>query len=391
MCVQIGAVGSLSAMTASDTLSVGLTVGTQPPLGRIGYMMRVARATGVDVAWTVDHFQGFFPQSIWDKELTFLADPDASPHPFFDYQALMGYLAPRAGRVQLAVGVTEPIRRHPVLLAQAAMTIAHMTKRPPILGIGAGEAENITPYGLDFSRPVSMLEEALEIIRLCFASRGPIDYAGKHYTLSSAVMDLAPPPDRIPELWVAAHQPRMLRLTGRFADGWYPTLPYTPETYEQSLRAIRTAARTAGRDPGAVVPGWQSIVVFGKSQAAARQLLGSRAMRFTALLAPHQVWETHGMEHPLGHDFRGMIDFVPQRFTRSDLDAAIAKVPVDLIAETVLWGSLDYVHVQLRNFIDAGLRHLVIQPISALVSKRDAAFSLKSMVTLQRRLKREGV
>jgi phthiodiolone/phenolphthiodiolone dimycocerosates ketoreductase len=82
---------------------------------------------------------------------------------------------------------------------------------------------------------------------------------------------------------------------------------------------------------------------------------------------------------------------VPQRFTRSDLDAAIAKVPVDLMAETVLWGSLDYVHVQLRNFIDAGLRHLVIQPISALVSKRDAAFSLKSMVTLQRRLKREGV
>ncbi len=32
-----------------------------------------------------------------------------------------------------AIGVTEPIRRHPVLLAQAALTLSHLTKRPPIL------------------------------------------------------------------------------------------------------------------------------------------------------------------------------------------------------------------------------------------------------------------
>ncbi len=378
-------------MTASDQFTIGLTVGTQPPLRRIGFMMRVARATGFDVAWTVDHFQGFFPRVIWDRDFTFLADPDVSPHPYFDYQALLGYLAPRAGRVRLAVGVTEPIRRHPVLLAQTAMTLAHMTKRAPILGIGAGEAENITPYGLDFSRPVSQLEEALQVIRLCFASQGPIDYSGRYFDLRSAVMDLAPPPERIPEIWVAAHRPRMLELTGRYADGWYPTLPFTPQGYSDSLAVIRDAAETAGRDASSIVPGWQAVVVFGKTQSAARQLLGTRPMRFTALLAPHEVWRAHGADHPLGDDFGGMVDFVPQRFSRAELEAAMAKVPVDLIAETVVWGTLDWVHVQLRDFIDAGLRHLVIQPISALTSKSDAAFSLKSMVTLQRRLKREGV
>ncbi len=105
---------------------------------------------------------------------------------------LLGYLASRASRLRIGVGVTEPIRRHPILIAQAMLTLAYMTKRPPILGIGAGERENIDPYGLDFTKPVSRLEEALQIIRLCFSAQGPIDFHGEHYQLHRASMDLRP-------------------------------------------------------------------------------------------------------------------------------------------------------------------------------------------------------
>ena len=249
-------------MITSDQLSIGMTVGTQPPLGRINATLRIARASGFDVAWTVDHFQGFFPQALWDRTFSWLADPAGTPHAYFDYQALTGYLARRAGKMQLAVGVTEAVRRHPVLLAQWAMSLAHMTKRAPILGVGAGEAENITPYGLDFTHPVSRLEEALQIVRRCFVSRGPFDFVGKQFVMSRAMMDLAPPKGRMPHIWVAAHRPRMLALTGRYGDGWYPTLPYAPQTYADALGVVprgshrgrassrRHRARLAGvRDP----------------------------------------------------------------------------------------------------------------------------------------------
>ncbi len=368
-----------------------MTVGTQPPLGRIGLATRLARVAGFDVAWTIDHFQGFFPQAIWDEEFSFLAGPGSSPHAYFDYQALMGHLATRVGKMQVAVGVTEPIRRHPVLLAQTAMTIAHLSKRAPILGIGAGEAENITPYGLDFSRPVSQLAEALEIIRLCFASQGPFDYAGEFYRLSGALMDLRPPAGRTPELWIAAHGPRMLRLAGRFGDGWYPTLPYTPNEYAAALATVREAAAGAGRDPMAIVPGWQAVAVFGKTEDAARRLLESPPMRLSALLAPDYVWRRHGAAHPLGDGFRGFIDIIPQQLDRPALEAAMAAVPVDLVAETALWGTPDAIYSEVRGLVDAGLRHLVIQPISAMVSKRDALFSMRSVIRMQRRLKRDGV
>ena len=184
-------------------MSVGLQLGTQPPLSADRALLIGARAMGLDSLMVIDHFQNIFPSVIWDEELTWLATQRPTPHEFFDYQVLLGYLAPRVGRMRLGVGVTEPIRRHPVLIAQAMMTLSHLTKRAPILGIGAGERMNIDPYGFDPTQPVSRLEEALQIIRLCLSRPGPITFSGKHFRLERATMDLKPATGRVPEIWIA--------------------------------------------------------------------------------------------------------------------------------------------------------------------------------------------
>lgn len=378
-------------MASPDRVTIGLTVGTQPPLARIGAFLRLARVLRFDVAWTIDHFLGFFPQALWDREFSWLASPGSTPHAFYDYQTLLGHLARKAGSVQLAVGVTEPIRRHPVLIAQSFMTLAHMTKRPPILGIGAGEAENITPYGLDFSAPVSKLEEAVQIIRLCFDAKGTFDFDGEHFSLRGAVMDLNSPVGRTPEIWIAAHGPRMLRLTGKHADGWLPTFPYSVEQYESLLGEIRSAATKANRDPYSIVPGWQAFVIIGRTEHAARRLLEAKAVRFTALLAPAYMWSAMGAEHPLGPEFRGLIDFVPEAYSRAELESAVDAVPTDLLAEATLWGTRRSVEKQLHQYVDAGLRHVVLQPASALVSRTDALYSLRALLSIQRRLRRRGI
>lgn len=366
----------------------GLNVGTGPPLRRVNGALRAARAFGFDTAWTVDHFLGFFPEAIWDKDFTWLAKPGETPHEYFEYQTLLGHLARRAGKVRLGVGVTEPTRRHPVLLAQTFLTLAHMTERAPILGIGSGERENIEPYGLGFERPVGRLEEALAIIRRCFVDANPFDFDGEHFRLTQARMTLSAPEGRMPEIWIAAHGPRMLGLTGRFGDGWYPAFPLSPERYGDMLGTIRAAARSAGREPATIVPGWQAVVVVAGSRKDARSMLGSRPVRFSTLLAPDRVWRSFGFEHPLGEGFGGMIDFVPDRYSKAQLEDAMAKVPIDLVAEAILWGTLDDLYRRFQDYRDVGLRHLVIQPVSAMLSRRSAAFSLRSVVSIQRRLRR---
>ena len=242
-------------------IAVGLQLGTQPPLAAVTAVARYTRLIGLRSLMTIDHFQNIVPSAIWDEQFSWLAARHRTPHEHFDYQALLGYLAARTRHLQLGVGVTESIRRHPVLIAQTMLTVAQMTKKAPILGIGAGERMNIDPYGLDFAHPVSRLEEALQIIRRCFTEPGPISFTGHHFTLDNALMDLQAPAGRTPAIWVAGHGPKMLELTATYGDGWYPTMVTTPQEYATKLAIIRAAASRCGRDPQAITPALHRFVV----------------------------------------------------------------------------------------------------------------------------------
>jgi phthiodiolone/phenolphthiodiolone dimycocerosates ketoreductase len=151
------------------------------------------------------------------------------------------------------------------------LTLAHMTKRAPILGVGAGERMNLDPYGFDASHPADRLEEALQIIRMCLASSGPLNFAGAYYCLDGARLDLKAPPGKTPQIWSAARGPRMLRLTGMYGDGWYPTMITSPAEYASKLAMIQTAAREAGR--GLTLPAVHRLVLVWLFQDLIQWLL----------------------------------------------------------------------------------------------------------------------
>ncbi len=375
-------------MSSHPRIATGFGVGTAPPLWRVKAAARMARVTGFDSVWVVDHFMGFIPRSLWDRDFAWIASPGTSPHALYDYQVLVGHLARTAGKMQIGVGVTEPIRRHPVLLAQAFLTLAHVTRRPPILGIGPGERENVEPYGLSFARPVARLEEALEVIRLCFDADGPFDFDGEFYSLDGAVMDLAAPPGRTPQIWVAAHGPRMLGLAGRFGDGWWPATPMQPDEYARRLDVIHRCAREAGRDPTAITAGLQVAPVIAPTEDQAREILDMKAIRFFTLLLHDEVWVEHGLQHPLGAGFRGMVDFVPERYDRAELEDVIRAIPADFVREVVVWGTPDQVIRRIRALGEAGLRHVSIAPASAVAGRRMAVWAIRATVAMARRLRR---
>lgn len=360
----------------SPHIATGLQLGANPPPGLNRALVYFARLSGLESVWVLDHFQGLIPSAIWDQQLSWTAARYQSPHELFEFQVLLGYLASSAGRLQLGVGVTEPIRRHPVLIAQAMLTLAHMTRRPPILGIGAGERENIEPYGLDYSQPVGRLEEALKIIHLCFSDHGPLDFHGKHYQLDHAVMDLPVPRGKTPEIWLGGKGPRMLRLTGQYGDGWYPSEITSPEEYATRLKTIRAAAEEAGRDPQAITPAIFLLIAVAPTEQEARKMLDTRPGRLLALGATSDKWREVGAVHPFGEHFRGAIDWIPEQYDRQMLEAGLAAVPPELLGTGLLWGTPQQIAAKLRAFSEAGARHIVLFPASALLSRRAAIYGL---------------
>jgi phthiodiolone/phenolphthiodiolone dimycocerosates ketoreductase len=369
-------------------ISTGFQLPASPPLALLRALVVLARIARLESILVPDHLQGFIPSALWEPRFSWLAARYPHPHAAYDYQVLLGYLAAHAGRLRLGVGVTEAIRRHPVLLAQAAVTLAHATKRAPILGIGAGERENLEPYGLPFEQPVGVLEEALQIVRRCLDGRGPIDFQGKHFRLDGALMDLPVPSGRRPDLWVAAHGPRMLRLTGTYGDGWYPTVVASPQEYATKLAAIRAAAATAGRAPDAVTPALHQYVVVAPTEREARAVLQTRAGRWAALLAaPPDAWHAVGAQHPFGDSFRGYVDVVPERYDRATLERALAAVPHELLGHGLVVGTPDQVTERLLQFARAGMRHVVLDLASALASPRLALYGLLVLPRIARSLR----
>jgi phthiodiolone/phenolphthiodiolone dimycocerosates ketoreductase len=179
----------------------------------------------------------------------------------------------------------------------------------------------------------------------------------------------------------------MLELTATYGDGWYPTMLTSPQEYAAKLDTIHSTARKGGRDPQAITPALHRFVVVAPTERKARALLQHKAIRSFALAAPAELWTRAGARHPLGERFRGYIDLLPERYNRAQLEEALAAVPPELVEDgPLLWGTPEQVAGKLQAFGDAGLRHVVLAPVSGLVSRSAAIYSLRAIRTIARAL-----
>ena len=305
--------------------------------------------------WLPDHMVSFWPDSIWTPEFTDLATVSPSPHRHLDGMAVASAAAVLTRNVPIATSVVDTVRRHPSSLAQTALTIDHLSGGRFILGVGSGEAENTVPYGFDFTRPVCRFEESLQVIRLLWESEGPVDFSGRFYRLQHARLDTEPYEGRYPQIWIGASGPRMLKITGRYADGWWPAGAWSPEEYAEKLAAIRDAAEQCGRDPMAIVPAFIMTCLIGDDSELA-EILEAPLVKSWVLQISAPALKVFGFDHPMGEDWGGFQDIDPGVLTREKIVDMLAKVEPESILAVIPHGTPKQVAARIKGYVDAGLR-----------------------------------
>jgi 5,10-methylenetetrahydromethanopterin reductase len=154
--------------------------------------------------------------------------------------------------IELGTAVVPTYPRHPVMLAQQALTANQVTGGRFTLGIGLSHQmviENV--FGMSFDKPVRHMREHLAILRPLLHGE-PAMVQGETLSAGIAVSIADAPP---PPILVAALGPKMLELTGKVAEGTI-TWMTGPETLGgHTVPAIRAAAEAAGRDEPRVVAG----------------------------------------------------------------------------------------------------------------------------------------
>ncbi|QHE73539.1 LLM class flavin-dependent oxidoreductase [Rhodococcus sp. WAY2] len=326
----------------------------------------VATAGGADSMWLPDHLNSLFPASVWKPAYSGAAKLLPRANAYYEPWTALGYVAAhnKLARLRLGVGVTDAGRRNPAVTAQAAATLHLLSRGRAILGFGPGEREGNQPYGVDWSRPVGRFEEAIATIRALWNSGGePVTRDSKYFPLRSAVFDLPPFKGRRPPIWVAGHGSRMLQITGRYADAWFPGYAQSPKQYAEKLDTVRAAADNTGRNPHEILPATFFFVLAARTNAQVDEMIDSVLARVGALVAPAEVWARHGVEHPLGSDFTGAQDILPQTIDEHTALAYAERVPRSLVRETFLVGTPTDIVEQLAQWRDSGARYAVLANI----------------------------
>ncbi|TXT53746.1 MAG: hypothetical protein BAJATHORv1_120041 [Candidatus Thorarchaeota archaeon] len=346
-------------MTDIHDLEIGAPGPFLPPWDNAAKNAKLIDSLGYDSMAFPDHFAGFVPESIWTPDITPLAILQQSPHTYFELGSIMAACAAVTENVRLISAVTEPLRRHPILLAQTFLTLDHISQGRAIMGIGAGEIENIAPYGLNYSGQVGKLREALEIIRLVWSTHEPFNYEGKFWQLKNAVMSLRPAvQDNPPPIWIAAHGPKMLKIAAEFGDGWIPT-HLLPQDYGKRFREIQKHRMKMGKTNRFTAALWNWCILDDDLSECMRMADTSIARAF-ALLYPASEWSKKGFEHPFGEDFYSLRDYIPMNYGREAVLDALQQVPPEILQEFYIMGDAEAIIKRLEEYVNEGLQHVIL-------------------------------
>jgi alkanesulfonate monooxygenase SsuD/methylene tetrahydromethanopterin reductase-like flavin-dependent oxidoreductase (luciferase family) len=241
-------------------------------LGQIRELVRTADEAGLDLVGIQDH---------------------PYQRHFLDTWSLIPMLLQETKDISFFTDVANLPLRPPAVMAKAAASLDVLSGGRFELGLGAGGLLHIIAgFGGPRRTPgesVEAIDEAIDVIRLLWSSERSVSFEGKHYRLDDARP--GPQPAHPISIWVGAFKPRMIRLVGRKADGWLPSLGVlTRDEQRAGNEQIDRAAEKAGRDPRSIRRILNLQGLIGDKPAPPRSSLPVGYLAGEPLAGPPEWW-----------------------------------------------------------------------------------------------------
>jgi F420-dependent oxidoreductase-like protein len=202
--------------------------------------------------WTWADRAGFDWVDVWDH--FYEAPPVDGNGSCFEATTCMAAIACETRNVRIGVLVLGMNYRHPAVLANALVTIDHLSGGRLEIGLGAGWHQmEYEAYGIPFEpigKRMDMLEEGVQVVRKLM-TEDRAEFQGQYYQLNDAAC-FPKPVQANPRIWVGGNgEKRTLRIAARHADGW--NSPYTsPEEYARLNKVLDEWCEKEGRDPATI-------------------------------------------------------------------------------------------------------------------------------------------
>lgn len=184
-------------------------------------------------------------------------------------------------QIQVASAVTNPITRHPSVVASAAQTVAELAPGRVQLWIGRGYSSTAT-IGIP---PATVRQMRHAVVTMKDLMAGETITFGPAAASRMRHGGQAPPPP----IYIAATGPRVMKVAGEVADGALLMTGIHPGPVAQAQEIIAQGARAAGRNPDDIETIFTATTIIKDTIHEAREI--ARPLAVQRLMEPtYQPW-----------------------------------------------------------------------------------------------------
>jgi F420-dependent oxidoreductase-like protein len=210
-----------------------------------------------------------------------------------DAMTVLAIVGREVPRIELSTGVVPTYSRHPVTMAQQALTVQAASGGRFLLGIGLSHQIVIEMmFGLSFEKPARHMREYLDAL-MPLLRDGMCSTSGDTISVNAG---LGVEPRLTPQVVVAALGPIMLRLAGEMTEGTVTWMTGPATLRDYTVPTINAAAEQANRPAPRVIASLPICVT--NDDAAARERAASTFMVYGTLPSYRAMLDREGAEGP---------------------------------------------------------------------------------------------
>jgi alkanesulfonate monooxygenase SsuD/methylene tetrahydromethanopterin reductase-like flavin-dependent oxidoreductase (luciferase family) len=284
----------------------------------------------------------------------------------YDTFAFAQAIACSTRRIFTGTCISRAFTRHPLLVAETAVAIDHLSAGRFVIGLGTGgvsapssdaqrriggrAAREIKPgtslqrWGTGSNRPAARMREQIEVVRLALTG-DVIDYSGEFFQFEGFQLSIAPT-GPIP-IYLGARGHHMLELAGEAADGVYLWMMGEAAT-RKSIASVRRGAERANRPAESVSIGSLIPTCVAADGDAARRAARRNLVDFYLSRAPYA-------DALPGAGFPEVGAEVRARAEAADFEGAADAIPDDALDQLAIAGTPEQCRDAMKHWTARGI------------------------------------
>ena len=298
-------------------MKFGIEFVPSDPIDKIAKLVKLAEDVGFEYVWITDHYN--------NKDV---------------YQTL-AVLAEATETIKLGTGVTNPYVRSPAITAASIATLDELSNGRAICGMGPGDKATFDALGIEWTKPVSTIKDAISTMTTLMA--GEKTASGAQLGGVKTVQDKVP-------IYMGAQGPMMLKTAGEISDGALINAS-NPKDFEAAVPLIEEGAKAGGKSLSDVdVAAYTCCSIDADSANAVNA--AKIVVAFIAAGSPPPVLARHGLPDGINEKLGGLI-------AKGDCGGAIGAVDDALMDAFAVCGTPDEFVPKIEALADMGVTQYV--------------------------------